>query len=108
MMNRITALAATVALSLAGAACQSSGTFDTASNDSFNNNFSSTNTASSTDIRSNDKMNVHNNIHSRDLNNPTAHSGSDVGNLGNPGSPGGDRSNLDNDSMNNSGSAIDR
>jgi hypothetical protein len=107
MMTRISSLFAIVGLSLAGAACQSSGGFNTAENDNFNSSYNSTNTASSTDIRSNDKTNVHNNIHSSDLNNPSARSGSDVGSLGNPGSPGGD-ANMSNGSTNSSGTAIDR
>ena len=69
MMTRFASLVAVLGLSLAGAACQSSGTGSfSAENDQ---NFDSTNTASSTDIRSNDKLNVHNNMHSSDQNNST-------------------------------------
>jgi hypothetical protein len=62
MMTRIASLVAVLGISLAGAACQSSGTNGfSAENDQ---NLNSTNTASSTDINnSSDKLNVHNNMH---------------------------------------------
>lgn len=107
MMNRIMTLVAVLGVSMAGAACQNSGGF-TADADT-DATFNSTSTASTTEIRSNDKMNIHNNIHSKHTNNPTAHSGSDVGSLGNPGSPGGDVSErMSNGTINSSGTASDR
>ena len=70
MMTRFASLVAVLGLSLAGAACQSGGTSSfSAENDQ---NFDSTNTASSTDIRSNDKLNVHNNMHDSNLGNSSS------------------------------------
>lgn len=100
MMNRMTSLVAVLGLSLAGAACQSGGGFSTASDN--NTEFNSTNSASNTDIRSSDKMNVHDNLHSNDQNSPTARSGNDMGQFGNP-----DGTNRP-DSTNSGGTAIDR
>ena len=69
MMTRIASLIAVLGISLAGAACQSSGTGSFSAENDQNQSLNSTNTASSTDINNNnDKLNVHNNMHSNDRN----------------------------------------
>jgi hypothetical protein len=80
MMNRCLSLVAVVGLSLAGAACESY---------SANNDWSSTpNDRTSLNSNMNGSTNMNaptaSNVPSSDANNPTAHSPSDMGNLGNP------------------------